>query len=155
VFSNYSQYVPTKHNKILSTVIIKNNRHFFVVKNPSSGIWCGVIQRIRQWCHWTSLWESEKRPYIWELDADLRIGRRFDTGRRSESYISNNPWQCFGTDMVYLIFITESYSSFIILFFLTTIIFYSNACYNQLHKPKLLMKQYIYNINIEKFATQL
>ena len=43
-------------------------------------------------------------------------------------------------------------------FFLTTIIFYSNACYNQLHKPKLLMKQYIYiyiyNINIEKFVTQ-
>jgi hypothetical protein len=32
-------------------------------------------------CHWTSIWESEKRTYIWELDADLRIGRR------SESYI--------------------------------------------------------------------
>jgi hypothetical protein len=31
--------------------------------------------------------ESEKRPYIWELDADLRIGRRLETGRRSESYI--------------------------------------------------------------------
>ena len=31
------------------------------------------------------------------------------------------------------------------LFFLTTIIFYSNACYNHLHQPKLLMKQYIYN----------
>jgi hypothetical protein len=30
--------------------------------------------------------------------------------------------------------------------FLTTIIFYSNACYNQLHKPKLLIKQYIYII---------
>ena len=44
----------------------------------------------------------------------------------------------------------------IVFFFLTTIIFYSNACYNQLHKPKVLMKQYIYiyNINIEKFATQ-
>ena len=28
-------------------------------------------------------------------------------------------------------------------FFLTTIIFYSNACYNQLHKLKHLMKQYI------------
>ena len=29
-------------------------------------------------------------------------------------------------------------------FFLTTILFYSNACYNQLHKPKILMKQYIW-----------
>ena len=45
---------------------------------------------------------------------------------------------------------------FFLFIFLTTIIFYSNACYNQLHKPKLLMKQfiYIYNINIEKFVTQ-
>jgi hypothetical protein len=59
------------------------------------------------------LLESEKRPYIWELDAALRIGRRFETGRRSESYIFNKPCQCFGTDMVYYIFITESYSSFI------------------------------------------
>jgi hypothetical protein len=29
----------------------------------------------------------QKRPYIWELDADLRIGRQLKTVRRSESYI--------------------------------------------------------------------
>ena len=45
---------------------------------------------------------------------------------------------------------TYAPSNHIFLFFLTTIIFYSNACYN-----KLLMKQYIYNINIETFVTQL
>ena len=33
-------------------------------------------------------------------------------------------------------------NSFLFLY-LTIILFYSNACYNQLHKPKLLMKQYI------------
>ena len=48
---------------------------------------CDVIWSLRQWRNWTSIWESEKRPYIWELDADLRIGRRLETGRRSESYI--------------------------------------------------------------------
>jgi hypothetical protein len=43
-FSNYSQYVPTKHNKILSPVTNKkNHKHFFIIKNPSSAIWCGVI----------------------------------------------------------------------------------------------------------------
>ena len=65
----------------------------FVVKNPSSEIWscpfsiiasktfpngCDIIWSIRQWRHWTSIWESEKRPHIWELDADLRIGRRLE-----------------------------------------------------------------------------
>ena len=34
-------------------------------------------------------------------------------------------------------------NSFLFLY-LTIILFYSNACYNQLHKPKLLMKQYIW-----------
>ena len=48
---------------------------------------CEVIWSIRQWRNWTSIWESDKRPYIWELDADLRIGRRLETGRRSESDI--------------------------------------------------------------------
>ena len=39
---------------------------------------------------------------------------------------------------------TESHVDENIYIFLTTIIFDSNAYYNQLHKPKLLMKQYIY-----------
>jgi hypothetical protein len=51
---------------------------------------CDVSWSIHQWRHWTSIWESEKRPYIWELDADLRIGCRLETGRRSESYIYIN-----------------------------------------------------------------
>jgi hypothetical protein len=82
----------------LSTVTIKYIG-ILVIKNPSSGIWscpfsiivskngCDVIWSIRQWRHWTSIWESEKRPHIWELDADLRIGRRLEIERRSESYI--------------------------------------------------------------------
>ena len=56
-----------------------------------------VIWSIRQCRHWTSIWENEKRPYIWELDADLRIGRRLETGRRSESYIyiyDHLWWRC-------------------------------------------------------------
>ena len=48
---------------------------------------CDVIWNIRQWRNWTSIWESEKRPYIWELDADVRIGLRLETGRRSGSDI--------------------------------------------------------------------
>jgi hypothetical protein len=48
---------------------------------------CDVIWSIRQWRNWTSIWESKKRPYIWELDADLRIGCRLETGRRFESDI--------------------------------------------------------------------
>ena len=59
---------------------------------------CDVIWSIRQWRNWTSIWESEKRPYIWGLDADLRIGRRSEAGRRSESYIyvmsSCNTFMC-------------------------------------------------------------
>ena len=61
---------------------------FFVIKNPSSGIWSchfsiiasktfpngsDVIWSIGQWRHGTSIWESEKRPYIWELDVDLSL----------------------------------------------------------------------------------
>ena len=81
--------------------------HFCHQKNPSSGIWsCPfsiiasktfpngwyVIWSIRQWRHWTSIWESSKRPSIWEMNADLRIGRRLENGRRSESYIHIAYW---------------------------------------------------------------
>ena len=48
---------------------------------------CDVIWSIRQWLNWTSIWESEKRTYIWELDTDLRIGRWLEIGHQSESYI--------------------------------------------------------------------
>jgi hypothetical protein len=44
---------------------------------------CDVIWSMRQWRNWTSIWESEKRSYIWELDADLRIGRRLETGDKT------------------------------------------------------------------------
>jgi 5-deoxy-D-glucuronate isomerase len=37
-FSKYSRYVPTKHNKNLSPVTIQKHKHYFVIKNPSSGV---------------------------------------------------------------------------------------------------------------------
>jgi hypothetical protein len=52
------------------------------------------IWSIRQWRHWTSIWESEKRPYIWELDSDLMIGCR------SESYI----YISHKTELIFYIF---------------------------------------------------
>ena len=58
----------------------KKHKHLFVTRNPSFGIWCGVIYRMRQWRHWTSLWENEKNGHIfenwtpiWGLDVDLRL----------------------------------------------------------------------------------
>ena len=62
-------------------------KYIFVIKNPSSGIWscpfsiiasktfpngCDVIWSIRQWRHWTSIWESGKSAIY------LRIGRQFE-----------------------------------------------------------------------------
>ena len=44
---------------------------------------------MRQWRNWMSIWESEKQLYIWELDSDLRIGRR------SESYIYESIEYCW------------------------------------------------------------
>jgi hypothetical protein len=38
-----------------------------------------VIWSIRQWRHWMSICESEKRPYIWELDV-LHIYGKFTVG---------------------------------------------------------------------------
>jgi hypothetical protein len=82
-----------KHNRILSTVTIKYIG-IFVIKNPSSGIWscpfsiiisktfpngCDVIG-----CQF----EKVKNGHIFEnWTTILRIGRRLETGHRSESYI--------------------------------------------------------------------
>ena len=60
---------------------------FSIIASKTFPNGCDVIWSICQWRHWTSIWESEKWPYIWELDADLRIGRRLETERWSESYI--------------------------------------------------------------------
>jgi hypothetical protein len=46
---------------------------FSIIASETFPNGCDVIWSIREWRHWTSIWESEKQPYIWELDVDLSL----------------------------------------------------------------------------------
>jgi hypothetical protein len=79
-----------KHNKIF----IYSN----YIRNPSSGIWSSRISPLLQNHALTGVTSLDvylrkwERSQIWELDADLRIERRLETVRRSESYIYMADW---------------------------------------------------------------